>query len=88
MNEFSVTAKDEELEYIRQIAREMTSAFGIGPDEAAGRIRRFWGGQEFASEHASMALWHRTAYSWARQIYYGGQMWWIDGAAPEPVPYP
>ncbi|PWU46384.1 hypothetical protein DLJ46_18180 [Micromonospora globispora] len=88
MNEFNVTAGDEELEYIRQIAREMTSAFGIDPDEAVGRIRRFWGGQEFASKYAAMALWHKTVYSWARHIYYGGQMWWLDGAAPEPDPYP
>ncbi len=88
MNEFNVIARDKELAYIREIAREMTSVFGIGLDEATGRIRRSWGGQEFVSKYAAMALWHRDAGEWARQIYYGGQPWWRGWPTPEPVPYP
>jgi hypothetical protein len=88
MNEFDVIAEDDELAFIRQIADEMVSLFGISREEATGRIRRMWGGQEFVSKYGSMALWHRMAGEWAHQIYYNGQMWWLDGVELTPNPYP
>ncbi|WP_433832899.1 hypothetical protein ACQP2E_17355 [Actinoplanes sp. CA-015351] len=88
MNEFDVNAKDAELTLLRQIADEMISNFGIDRDEANGRIRRQWGGMEFRSKYAYMALRHRDAHEWAYQIYYNGQMWWLDGVELTPTPYP
>jgi hypothetical protein len=88
MNEFGVPATDEAIAYIRQIADEMATLFGLDPAEAQGRIRHFWTGEAFLTEYALLALFHRTTQSWAKQIYYGGRPWWRDGPPPEPEPYP
>jgi hypothetical protein len=88
MNEFGLDATDDAVEYLREIAAAMVRLFGIGDAEAAGRIRDFWRGQAFRTEHALMALFHRSEEGWAKHIYYGGRPWWWDGPLPEPAPYP
>lgn len=88
MNEFEIPATQEALDYLREIASSMTGLFGIDDAEARGRIQRFWNSEAFLTEHALMALFHRSPEGWAKTIYYGGQPWWIEGAQLEPEPYP
>jgi hypothetical protein len=88
MNEFGLPATDDAVAYIREIADSMTVLFGVDAAEAHGRIRRFWHGQAFLSEPALVALFHRSPEGWAKQIYYGGRPWWLEGPPPEPEPYP
>ena len=81
-------ATDEAVAYIHGIADEMVRQFGVDREEAVGRIRAFWRGTAFVTRYDLMALFHRDEEDWAKQIYYGGEPWWLPGPPPEPAPYP
>jgi hypothetical protein len=87
-NEFGIAATTEAVDYLRAIASAMTSLFTVDESEAVGRISQFWQTEAFLTDHALVALFHKSEEAWAKHIYYGGQPWWLDGPPPDPAPYP
>jgi hypothetical protein len=77
VNEFGLSANDEALDYMRQIAAEMQALFGVSADDAAARIGTFWrGAGSFRTESELTALLHDPPSSWAKTIYHGHRDWW------------
>lgn len=77
MNEFGLNADDEALDYMRLIAAEMQALFGVSADDAAARMKAFWGRSgSFRSEYGKAALLHERPSTWAKNIYYGRRDWW------------
>jgi hypothetical protein len=87
MNEFNVPATDEAIAYLRRIAAEMVALFGIPASEAIGRIGYFWRSESFVDERSLVSLLHQEPQHWAKTIYYGRKLWWLDDPPPEPAPY-
>jgi hypothetical protein len=72
--------------YLVKIRDEMIRLFGIGRDEAEGRIRRQWADQ--AGFHEDELLRELPDY-WAKWIYYGQVKFWLyDEESLPPSPYP
>ncbi|SRR6266511_1116875 len=93
--EFPCAGDAAALEFCRQIAAEMVTAFDISLDEAVARINRDWSTPNAGGRTPRVWMigqdiaYHETAAYWARTIYYGKEsMWWLPGAAPVPRPPP
>lgn len=88
MNELRVRGTQEAIDFVRDIATEMTLIFGIPYDEAVGRINAVWSGQEFLTELEVATLTHEEPDIWAKRIYYEpGSMFWISEEGLKPKPY-
>lgn len=89
MTEIKVTGTEEALEYFEEIVCELVLLFPITRAEAAGRLNRFWSGQDFSRELDVNLLRHEEPSYWAKTIYYGPNVrWWNGEAGLEPQPYP
>ncbi len=85
--EFEVTPAARE--YCDRIIEELMRLFGIGRDEAVGRMNRHWEGQSFLTEDDVNDLTRESPDFWAQRIYYQSDVkWWIPGEELRSKPYP
>jgi hypothetical protein len=89
MTDVTVAGSREALDYFEEIIREMLFLFPITRSDAAGRLNRFWAGQDFTGELAVNLLKHELPTYWAKTIYYGrDKSWWKGENGLEPDSYP
>jgi hypothetical protein len=87
---FEIDATPEALDYLTEIATEMTRLFSISQAEAVGRMNAFWRHRKrFRSEMELGLLGHEEPHYWASQVYYRGDTrWWKEDAQLIPRDYP
>ncbi|HET9657329.1 MAG TPA: hypothetical protein VFP72_18395, partial [Kineosporiaceae bacterium] len=83
-----VPATPEALEYLEEIAQEMTRLFRITIREARGRINTQFSNQQFLTPLEVNVLTHEEQDVWAGHIYYGrDSFWWLGESDLQPQPY-
>jgi hypothetical protein len=87
---FEIDAAPEALDYLFEIAAEMSMLFSISRAEAIGRMNQFWGCRvRFRTEMELGLLGHEEPRYWAKQVYYlDDTLWWKDSARLIPRDYP
>jgi hypothetical protein len=87
---FDIDATPEALEYLSEIAAEMTLLFSIERKEAIGRINKLWGGRrKFRTEMQLGLFFRENVEYWAKQVYYRDDTkWWREGEELIPRSYP
>ena len=89
MIDIEVTGTQVALDYFERIVHQLQTLFRITRDEAAGRLNRFWEGQDFSGEMDVNLLRHESPTYWAKTIYYGPEArWWKGEDGLQPQPYP
>lgn len=84
---FTFATDDESEEFCRTIVSRMMELFGIGEDEATGRVNRQWNGMSLVGEN--LAIYHEDEDYWAHAIYFGkSSRWWDNPPDLKPRPYP
>ena len=92
-DEFPCAGDAEASEFCRAVAHQLSTDFGITPDEAVARIVRHWcePGDDGRTPRTwivgSDIVYHEEPDFWAKLIYYGTH-WWPPGETPTPLPPP
>jgi hypothetical protein len=86
MTEFAFETDVKSFAFLGEVVAEMVRRFGIGRDEAIGRINNAWEGNDFLGIDVRF---HETPDFWANDIYYGADsFWWKYPSDLKPLPYP
>lgn len=75
---FTMPAVDEAQEYLRDIAEDMVSLFGISLAEAVARVNYQWDGLSF--EEWPDLICHELPEYWAYRLYYEDVLSWDPAA--------
>lgn len=86
-DKFEFVTDDQSAEYCKDIIEKMVSLFGIGTEEAIGRMNDYWRRASFLGPDD--LIYHEDTDYWAYTLYYGsGSMWWLNPPELKPLPYP